>query len=195
MPSAALHKAAFRLRLPGRGVFSALRRAKWRLLGAHIAGTTGVPPGLVMNWPHKVQFGENNILEEGTAFIYAAPYSEGRAIVLGDRVFLGRYCEFNVTGSVTIGDDALIASGCKFIDHDHGIAPGTPMNAQPGVTLPIVLEPNVWLGVNVIVLKGVRIGEGAIVGAGAVVTKSVPPGEIWGGVPARKIGERPATAL
>ena len=64
------------------------------------------------------------------------------------------------------------------------------MNVQPNTTLPIVLENNVWLGVNAVVLKGVTIGSGAIVGAGAVVTKSVPAGEIWAGIPARKIGER-----
>ena len=64
------------------------------------------------------------------------------------------------------------------------------MNTQAGVIAPIVVERDVWLGVNVVVLKGVRVGEGAIVGAGAVVTKSVPCGEIWGGVPARRIGQR-----
>jgi acetyltransferase-like isoleucine patch superfamily enzyme len=54
----------------------------------------------------------------------------------------------------------------------------------------IIIGENVWLGCNVAVLKGANIGDGAVVAAGAVVTKSIPPYEIWGGVPAKKIGER-----
>jgi acetyltransferase-like isoleucine patch superfamily enzyme len=56
---------------------------------------------------------------------------------------------------------------------------------------PIVLEQDVWLGANAVVLKGVKIARGAIIAAGAVVTTDVPQFEIWGGVPARKLGERP----
>ena len=67
------------------------------------------------------------------------------------------------------------------------------MNIQPNVEAEIILENNVWLGVNVTVLKGVTIGSGAIVAAGAVVTKSIGPNEIWGGVPARKIKSRDAS--
>ena len=55
----------------------------------------------------------------------------------------------------------------------------------------IVLEDDVWLGVNAVVMDGVTIGQGAIVGAGAVVTHDVPPFTIVGGVPARIIGRRP----
>lgn len=168
----------------------AVRRLKWRLLGAQIATSTGIPPDLVMNWPHQIKIGEKNIIEEGTAFIFADQWRPGPSIVLGDRVFVGRSCEFNICGSISVGDDSLIASGCKFIDHNHGTALESPMNVQPNITSPIVLENNVWLGVNVVVLKGVTIGSGAIVGAGAVVTRSVPAGEIWAGIPARKIGER-----
>lgn len=66
------------------------------------------------------------------------------------------------------------------------------MNALPGPEVAIVVEEDVWLGVNVVVLKGVTIGRGAVVGAGAVVTKSIPPFEIWAGIPAHRIGIRSA---
>ena len=69
------------------------------------------------------------------------------------------------------------------------------MSMQPhAADAPIVLEEDVWLGTNVIVLKGARIARGAIIAAGAVVTSDVATFEIWGGVPARKIGERPGAA-
>ena len=55
---------------------------------------------------------------------------------------------------------------------------------------PIEIADNVWIGANAVILRGVTIGQGAVVAAGAVVTKKIPPNEIWGGLPARKIGER-----
>jgi acetyltransferase-like isoleucine patch superfamily enzyme len=55
----------------------------------------------------------------------------------------------------------------------------------------IVLGDDVWIGANVVVLKGATIGHGAIVAAGSVVSKAIPPFEIWGGVPARKLLDRP----
>ncbi len=144
-----------------------------------------------MIWPHQVVLGRKCILEDDVFFKYDGFWMPGPCICIGDRVFLGRGSEFNIRNRITIGDDCLIASGCKFIDHDHAMEVGDlPMNKQPCPDAPIVLENGAWLGVNVVVLKGVIIGTGAVVGAGSVVTKSVPSYEIWAGVPARKIGER-----
>jgi acetyltransferase-like isoleucine patch superfamily enzyme len=133
------------------------------------------------------------VLEHDIHFKYDGIYAPGPTIIIGDRVFIGAGSEFNIRRGVQIGADCLIASGCKFVDHDHGTSRrDVPMNQQAdGAEAAITLEEDVWLGANVIVLKGVRIGRGAIVAAGAVVTKSVPAYEIWGGVPARKLSERP----
>ena len=84
----------------------------------------------------------------------------------------------------------MIASGCKFIDHDHGVNLIQLMRLQPGPEKSIDIGSNVWIGFNVIVLKGVTIHDGAIVAAGSVVTKDIGINEIWAGVPAKKIGER-----
>lgn len=65
------------------------------------------------------------------------------------------------------------------------------MIRQPGRKEPIVIVADVWIGANAVILRGVTIGRGAIVAAGAVVTRSVPEFEIWGGVPAKKLGVRP----
>jgi acetyltransferase-like isoleucine patch superfamily enzyme len=111
------------------------------------------------------------------------------SIIIGDGVFIGRGCEFNIRKKITVGQGCAIASGCKFIDHDHGIT-GERIDETPGAEAEIVVGDYVWLGCNVVVLKGVTIGSSAVVGAGAVVTKSIPAGEIWGGVPAKKLGSR-----
>lgn len=141
-------------------------------------------------WPHKVSIGDNCIIEQNVILKYDGPWSPGRSIIIANKVFIGNNCEFNISTGITIAPNVDIASGCKFIDHNHGIKAGALIGPQPSEKAPIVIEEGVWLGVNVIVLKGVTIGSGAVIGAGAVVTCSVPANEIWGGVPAKKIGER-----
>lgn len=143
-----------------------------------------------VTWPHKVSIGSDCVIEHGVFFKHDGIWSKDYSILIGNNVFIGANTEFNVREKVVIGDDSLIASGCKFIDHDHGMSLDKLMRVQAGLEKEIVIGKNVWLGANVIVLKGVRIGEGAIVAAGAVVTKSIPSNEVWGGIPAKKINER-----
>lgn len=184
-----LQKVLFRLRMY-HNLQALVRRLGWQLQGARFGQGTAVPP-LHITWPHQVSVGECCVLEPDIFFKYDGWWQPGPSICLADRVFVGRGCEFNIRNHIQIGDDSLIASGCKFIDHDHAMAMDDgPMNRQPCPDAPIVLEEDVWLGVNVVVLKGVTIGRGAVVGAGAIVTKSVPAYEIWAGVPARKVGVR-----
>ena len=167
-----------------------LRRAAWSLQGAQFGAGTRVPL-LHMTWPHQVAVKTNCVLEPNIYFKYDGHWMPGPSIIIGDRVFIGTGCEFNIRNRILVGNDSLIASGCRFIDHDHAMNMHQgPMNQQPCPNAPIILEEDVWLGVNVVVLKGVTLGRGCVIGAGAIVTKSVPPYEIWAGVPARKISSR-----
>ncbi len=168
-----------------------LRTARWRMLGMQIGPGTFLPD-VHVTWPHQVSLGENCTLEHNIYFKFDGIWAPGPSIIIHDRVFIGFGCEFNVRQRVEIGADCLIASGCKFIDHDHGSSRrDIPMNQQTdGGEGEIVIAADVWIGANAVVLKGVRIGRGSIVAAGAVVTKEIGQYEIWGGVPARKIGER-----
>ena len=144
-------------------------------------------------WPHQVRLGRRCRLEPGVVFKFDGHYRAGPSLVFGDGVFIGTGCEFNIRAGLQVGRDGLIASGCRFIDHDHGFASRTePMNRQDdGAEAPIRLDDDVWIGANCVVLKGVQVGRGAIVAAGSVLTRSVPAYEIWGGVPARRLRERP----
>jgi acetyltransferase-like isoleucine patch superfamily enzyme len=86
----------------------------------------------------------------------------------------------------------MVAARCQLVDSDHGFdARSEPMNRQAAHGGEIRVERNVWIGAGAIILKAVHIGEGAIVGAGSVVTRSIPGWEIWAGNPARRIGARP----
>ena len=87
--------------------------------------------------------------------------------------------------SIVIGDACMIAHGVYISDADwHGIYD----RAQPvGNTKPVTLEDNVWIGDSAIICKGVTIGKNSIIGAGAVVTKDVPPNSIFAGNPAKLV--------
>jgi acetyltransferase-like isoleucine patch superfamily enzyme len=91
--------------------------------------------------------------------------------------------------SIIIGANCMIAPHCALMPYQHSfVDTSVPMYKQPMTSRgDIIIEDDVWIGVNACVMDGVTIGQGAIVGAGAVVTKDVPPYAIVGGVPARVI--------
>lgn len=176
----------------GKKLTSSVRKIYYKLMGMRIGTNTSLSK-LYTTWPHQVSIGNNCKIEQSTYFKFSGIWNEGPSIIIGNSVFIGASCEFNIHRSVTIGDDCLIASGCKFIDHNHGIKAGELMRLQTvyqQVDDDIVIENDVWLGYNVVVLRGVHIANGAVVAAGSVVTKSIPSYEIWGGVPAKRIGSR-----
>jgi acetyltransferase-like isoleucine patch superfamily enzyme len=183
------HRLLFRARHWVRDYVPAVFRTAWlRFCGARIGAHTLIPEVLI-SWPHQLDIGDWCVLESGITFKFDGAWKPGPSILIRDRVFMGQGCELNLKKGLTIGQGSAIASGCKFIDHDHGIT-GDRIDETPGAESQITIGSYVWLGCNVVVLKGVTIGSGAVVGAGAVVTRSIPANEIWGGVPARRLSSR-----
>ena len=112
-------------------------------------------------------------------------YSEcGKNITIGKRVFINFGCHFQDQGGITIGDDVLIGSNVVLATINHGLSPDTRTDNCPA---PIDIGRGVWIGSHVTVLPGVRVGDYAVLAAGAVVTKDVPAYTVVGGVPARVI--------
>ena len=109
---------------------------------------------------------------------------------IGDFVFIGTGCELDAAESITIGAHTLLAPGVFITDHTHNSARGLRLDEQGNRNAKVTIGSDVWLGTRSVVMHGVTIGDGAIVGAGAVVTKDVAPHKIVAGVPARVIGER-----
>jgi serine acetyltransferase len=192
MSNSVFARAVFRVRSWTCRATAIFRTLWWRLLGLRVGAGT-LLPRVYITWPHQVVLGAHCTVEQDAFFKYDGIWAPGPRLVIGDHVFVGAGCEFDFKRGITIGSHCLIASGCYFIDHDHQSARrDMPMGTQTdGPEAPITLESDVWIGANVVLLKGVTIGRGAIVAAGAVVRHSIPPYEIWGGVPAKKIGERP----
>lgn len=185
-----LSKVAFRFRhIYLAGALAAVRKTWWRSQGMQIGRATRLS-SLKVTWPHKVLLGKRVSLEHDVYFNAAGPYTEGVSIRLGDGCFVGTGCEFNITTGLTVGPSTLIAAGSRFIDHNHGTAASSLMKQQSETAAPIVVGADVWIGVNSVILQGVTIGDGAVVGAGSVVTRSVPSYTVVGGVPARLIRSR-----
>lgn len=88
---------------------------------------------------------------------------------------------------VTLGDNVYISVDATFVCHDGGVLPFRKDIPDLDLAAPIIVHDNVFIGMKAIIMKGVEIGENSVVAAGAIVTKSVPPGSVVGGNPARVI--------
>ena len=114
----------------------------------------------------------------------------GGNVLIGENTFIGPNVIIYGHGYVTIGDNCLVAMGCKIIAANHTYALGTNINMQKNIFKPIVIGNDVWIGADTKVLAGVIIGDGCVVAAGSVVTKSIPANTIVAGIPARAIKQR-----
>jgi acetyltransferase-like isoleucine patch superfamily enzyme len=138
---------------------------------------------------------------------------QGGSVELGDRVCIYRdvIIETGPGGSLTVGSDSsihpvpnkcfcvpiaigsgvMIAASCALYSYDHGLLPDQPIRKQAVQSKgPIIIEDGAWLGYGTIVLGGVRIGKGAAIGAGSVVTRDIPDGAVAVGNPARVVKMR-----
>lgn len=108
----------------------------------------------------------------------------GLNIAIGEGTFINMGCSFQDWGGISIGDNCLIGHNCTICTVNHLKDP----NQRGSMTCsPVAIGNKVWVGANVTILPGVSIGDGAIIAAGAVVTKDVAPNTIVGGVPAKLI--------
>jgi len=105
--------------------------------------------------------------------------SDLKGLCFGKGVFINMGCRFEGAALTIIGDRCQIGPFCCFENVNH--------TESGDVSLPITIGTGVWLGARVILTPGVEVCNAAVIAAGAVVTKKVPDGELWGGVPAKKI--------
>lgn len=123
---------------------------------------------------------------------------ESRGLCVGARVGIGYNAVVSAAdgGAVRIGDNTMIGPNVVLVAADHRFDdPTKPMRFQGHIGRDIEIGDDVWIAANCVVVGGVSIGRGSVVGAGAVVTRNIPPMEVWGGVPARFLARRaPAVA-
>ncbi len=122
-----------------------------------------------------------------------ASFANPERIVIGDRVTLGARVTLWAgpgTARIVIGDDTLFAPEVMVTAANYRFDDGQPVTKQAMDEADVTIGRDVWLGARAIVLPGARIGDGAIIAAGAVVRGEIPPLTIAGGVPARALGHR-----
>lgn len=155
-----------------------------------------IPPlFLVRNYIYKNLFSSKSGLSVGrNCFFICADFTNfdrhfGR-LEIGKNVSINHDVEIDYGGGVVLRDEVWISQNTLIETHTHVVSNGLKKNWQIKRS-PLIIEKDVWIGAHVVILGSTRrIGEGAVIGVGAVVTKDVPPMTIVGGVPAKKIGSR-----
>jgi acetyltransferase-like isoleucine patch superfamily enzyme len=143
--------------------------------------------------PHYIQIGYGFLALPGLRIEAWDEYDGTRYtpnIVIGNDVVVNYNVHIGAIGRLEIGNNVLIGSRVLITDHSHGgVTPAeleVTARLRPLVTKgPTIIEDNVWIGEGACILGGVRVGRNAVIGANAVVTKNVGPGEVVGGMPAR----------
>jgi acetyltransferase-like isoleucine patch superfamily enzyme len=175
--------------IPGRVGFL-LRRIWYRGFFCH-SGNITIGIGCEFISPQMICF-------FGESYISANCYfnADGGRIEVGNSAAFNRGVHINAScgGKIVIGDHCLIGPGVVMRTSDHNfLRTDIPMQNQGHHRGDIIIEDDVWIGANTVVLKGVHIGRGAIIGAGAVVTKNIPSMAIAVGIPAKPLRYRGLT--
>lgn len=192
---------------------SVLRRLVYRTIFARMGTALYTQTGVELLGANSIEIGDHVKILRDVRLNALAPNSK---ICLGDRVCLDRGVDVNLVtnegnchvvigewtslgpytciagpGHVKIGKFCLIASHTGIYANNHNFADPTRYIGEQGVTRKgITIEDDCWLGTGVKVLDGVTIGQGSVIGAGAVVTKDIPPYSVAVGVPAKVVAQR-----
>jgi acetyltransferase-like isoleucine patch superfamily enzyme len=161
-----------------RAVRIALATARLRYVTRCLGPDSVVGVGVTVVNSANVRMGRGVLLQDG---VYLRAGTEGR-ITIADRVAINSFARIFGHGSITIGEDTQIGPGALITTTDHDYLRDLETTFK-GVRI----GKGVWIGANVTILPGVEIGDQAVIGAGAVVNRSIPPRVLAVGVPARVV--------
>ncbi|MCD8411718.1 acyltransferase [Tenacibaculum finnmarkense] len=133
--------------------------------------------------PLKIKIGSN--VNIGKNVVFTSEIKSGY-IIIEDNVNIGRNCKIDFSGGVIIKENTLLSEGVIIQSHDHGLNPKSkPIGCE------LIIHKNVWIGLEAMILYSAKhIGENAILGARALLTKPINEKEIFAGIPAKKIKTR-----
>jgi acetyltransferase-like isoleucine patch superfamily enzyme len=173
----------------------ALRYARRRLFTS--AGWRWETDGLLfLGKGLQIQIGKRGRVRFGR-FVWVGDGSKIRChegeVIIGQKTVLGQECTISAYKHVRIGEQCVIADRAMFIDFDHGMVEvERPIRQQGIYKRDVEVGSNVWIGYGACVLRGVRVGDNAVIGTNAVVTADVPANAVVGGVPAKVLRMREA---
>jgi acetyltransferase-like isoleucine patch superfamily enzyme len=166
------------------GLKSRWRNLYYRALGVKISGYVRLQAVQIpRNWS-DITLGSLASLDHGVVLLCSGPV-RGDKLVIGPRTYVNRYTMFDAHEHLEVGQACMIGPHCYFTDANHGVASDLPVRQQRMQAAPLIIEDNVWVGAGVVVLAGTRVGRGAVIGAGSVVTSDIPPNVVAVGVPAQ----------
>ncbi len=136
----------------------------------------------------KIFIGDNVRIGNRSSWILSSNLYESPELIIGNNTVLNYQIGISVECKVEIGDNCVFAGETAIFDNNsHGLHYGHDRKMTKDDVAPIKIEDHVWIGMRSLILKGVTIGKGAVVAAGSIVTKDVPPMTLVGGNPARII--------
>lgn len=157
----------------------------FKIFGVKISFSTQfIKKPFILGYLNNISIGKKCSIHENVKILVN---KEGK-INIGNNTLISTNCNINAgVGKITIGDNVMIAANSYIINNDHEIYQNLSPKLSGHITRNIIIEDNVWIGANCVILKGVKIGEGAIIGAGSIVTKDIKPYSINVGNPCKMI--------
>lgn len=166
------------------GLASRARAIFYRSLGVQIEGACWLRAIEIPRGHRNIRLADGVALDRGVVLLISGESGGAEKIVIGHAAYINRATMIDASERIEIGANAMIGPFCYITDHDHAAG-----SADVLVAKPTRIGERCWLGAHVTVLKGVTIGRDTIVGAGSVVTKSLPAHVIAVGNPARVLRE------
>ncbi len=164
-------------------VIRRLKTVFWELVCFKLALTGKIPSHYLRRFVYRfwgIKIGSGSTIHTGATFYFPRNIKIGEDTIIGEKAVLDGRDKLSIGSHVDIASEVMIYNG------EHDIASET----FRAVFAPVIIEDYVFIGPRAIILPGVTLHKGAVIGAGAVVTKDVEEFKVVGGVPAREIGER-----
>ena len=172
------------------GLASRLRNAYYKFLGVKLNGYVWMRDLEIPRNFSDIEIESPCAIDRGVILLCSGEHLPHPKIYIGAHTYINRHSFLDATLSLRIGMHCAIGPNCYITDHDHGLNLAFSPLQQPMVSKPTKIGDRVWIGANVTILKGVIVGNDAVIGAGSVVTKDIPEKAIAVGNPAKVIKYR-----
>ena len=166
------------------GVASRTRVVFYKMLGVKFDGACWLRAIEIPRGYCDIRLADGVALDRGVVLLISGQSRGAEKIAIGRTAYINRLTMIDASERIEIGANAMIGPFCYITDHDHVIGSSDALVSEP-----TRIGERCWLGAHVTVLKGVSIGDDTVIGAGSVVTKSLPPRVIAVGNPARVLRE------
>ena len=171
------------LRMP-RGLFSRIRLAVYRMLGMKQGTGNRMEGGGRVRRCTQIEIGSWNAFTQGCWLWPNDVEHDGVRIRIGSYNYFNRNLMIDACGQIEIGDRNMFGPDVYITDANHRYGTGLVPSEEPMDIGATTIGNRCWIGAKAIILKGVQLGDGCVVAAGAVVTRDVAPGAVVAGVPA-----------